>query len=534
MLKNKLSDLESQIKEGRKTNERLKAESDKKMGVLMKIESDITSETERFKWKREELLRRHRAVDEQNQMKLKDIKKQQIECNIELGSFDIAESENERLHSILQRHSSEEYKLSTTHHKEREIRKQKAFDTRMALEEILRKTITFFDNEYQLKAIEKMELEAQNAKIENYNLLIEHERREKQCDELIRKQQMSYDNYMKAKVQVDVLLASCAMHQHIGNHMLITSNELKREIVSLIQETDDLFAETLSLRKESAYKAKLMENHACVKGDLQKARKERLKTDKEVIKLCQKLVQEGLEISHKSETIKKAKLVQGFETIASRLQSKDKDMEISEAAEKSDLSLTVSASVVEAELDDGNEDSGNDDDDRDLTDGYDNCSTRSYLIRKLRSEPAVGGTESTTGIPLRIQPSSSLNSGSSLLLAMKNSSFGDGYGRSKGYGQGQAYGGEAEDVWKAERTDVHTISSALRTLIRENRRIMSLSSSTPQFDAGPIHPHHGIRSSTTALGAPVTAAMTTGRSSTNEFQKSFSLPVLQKSFSMQN
>jgi hypothetical protein len=70
-----------------------------------------------------------------------------------LGAFDIIETENEILQQQLQQLSYELHELVGKNHVELNSKKQKAFDTRMQMDEIMRKTITYFDNEYHVKAV---------------------------------------------------------------------------------------------------------------------------------------------------------------------------------------------------------------------------------------------------------------------------------------------------------------------------------------------------------------------------------------------
>jgi hypothetical protein len=58
--------------------------------------------------------------------------------------MELIESLNEQLQERLQKLTVEVHGLKTKQHEEMEARKQNAFDTRMAMEEILRKTIKYF------------------------------------------------------------------------------------------------------------------------------------------------------------------------------------------------------------------------------------------------------------------------------------------------------------------------------------------------------------------------------------------------------
>ena len=152
-LESKISEVESSLKEEKKVNFRLRSDVEKKIQQLMATEESIAREQERFRWQREEILSNTVNVSEKSEHRLKQLSDRYNDISIRCAAFDIIQAENDRLHKQLKDAAFEHYNLSKQQKQERETRKQKNFDTRMIMEQILRKTLKAVDKEYEESAV---------------------------------------------------------------------------------------------------------------------------------------------------------------------------------------------------------------------------------------------------------------------------------------------------------------------------------------------------------------------------------------------
>ena len=84
---------------------------------------------------------------------LNEIKKTKRELEANLAGFDVISEENKKLHRKYKALSKEFSTVSKQRNQQREQLKQKNFDTRMKMDEILRSTIKEFDKDYQREAV---------------------------------------------------------------------------------------------------------------------------------------------------------------------------------------------------------------------------------------------------------------------------------------------------------------------------------------------------------------------------------------------
>lgn len=152
-LKNKLVEIEARLKEENKITARLKAHNEKKMHQITRVETELAAEQERFRWKREELNFNIMSIENEANAKMQKMKTEEKDLLEELAEFEVTQFENERLHLKLKQISSEQINQASQQLEEREKRKQKDFDTRMAMEEILRKIVKNVDESYQQEAV---------------------------------------------------------------------------------------------------------------------------------------------------------------------------------------------------------------------------------------------------------------------------------------------------------------------------------------------------------------------------------------------
>jgi uncharacterized LabA/DUF88 family protein len=152
-LKNKLLELESQLKEERKTTARLRDQSEKKLQQTALVDAEIAAEVEKFRWKREEILFSIRTNQSETDQQLDQMKNEEKLILEEIAEFDLVQFENEKLHTQLKKIALEQKENSSLQFRERERKKQKDFDIRMAMEEMLRKTIKNVDESYEREAV---------------------------------------------------------------------------------------------------------------------------------------------------------------------------------------------------------------------------------------------------------------------------------------------------------------------------------------------------------------------------------------------
>lgn len=152
-IKNKMLELEAQLKEAKKVTARLKDQYDKKEQQISIIDAEIAAEIERFRWRREEMLFSLKNVEDESSEKIKSMKLEEKHLCTEIAEFDFVQYENERLHGKLKDIAAEQKSSSMMQIMERDRKKQKDFDTRMAMEETLRKTIKNVDDTYENEAV---------------------------------------------------------------------------------------------------------------------------------------------------------------------------------------------------------------------------------------------------------------------------------------------------------------------------------------------------------------------------------------------
>lgn len=152
-LKTRLLEIEAQLKEERKTTARLRDQSEKKLQQIALVDAEIAAEVERFRWKREEILFNMGTVENESNQKLDGMKEEEKAILEEIAEFDLLQYENEKLHTRLKILASEQKENFQTQTTQRERRKQKDFDIRMAMEEMLRKTIKNVDESYEREAV---------------------------------------------------------------------------------------------------------------------------------------------------------------------------------------------------------------------------------------------------------------------------------------------------------------------------------------------------------------------------------------------
>lgn len=153
LLKNKLSSLESQLKEANKTNQRLKSESEKKLKKIEDLEEEKIRQIEEYKWRKAEYQSNILEVTTSSEKILEEISEEVQELEIQLVGHEDIEYNNETLQRRLKKLADDYYTTSEALHAEKEMRKQHDFELSMKMDQILRNTITGFNADYEIKAV---------------------------------------------------------------------------------------------------------------------------------------------------------------------------------------------------------------------------------------------------------------------------------------------------------------------------------------------------------------------------------------------
>jgi hypothetical protein len=207
-LKKKVLEVETQLREEKKVSLRLRDASEKKIEQVNVVDSEIAAEMERFRWKKEEILFQIRTTEEERKQKVTDLKTKSKDLVENIADYDVQTVENSRLQSRLKSVSQEYQQILKDQVEERNQRAQKNFDTRMSMEEIMRKMLKNVDSTYENDAISRMKLEASHAHIENERIHKEFDIREAKTEALIRQQQQSYDYLMRLRIELDMMTIS--------------------------------------------------------------------------------------------------------------------------------------------------------------------------------------------------------------------------------------------------------------------------------------------------------------------------------------
>lgn len=152
-LKTKLLEVETQLKEEKKTANRLREVSEKKNEQVNIVDAEITAEMERFRWKREEAIFLMRTTEEESKARVKAMKQQEKEILQQIADFDLQTNENNKLTARLKTLSLEYRTTTKDQIEERNSRTKKNFETRMAMEEIMRKMVRNVDSSYERDAV---------------------------------------------------------------------------------------------------------------------------------------------------------------------------------------------------------------------------------------------------------------------------------------------------------------------------------------------------------------------------------------------
>lgn len=350
-LKNRLLELESQLKEEKKVASRLKDISEKKSEQVNVVDAEIAAEVERFRWKKEEMLFHLRYMDEQTKAKVKGFKAEEKQILIEIAEFDLLQHQNEKLHARLKLASLEHKAATSESAMEREQRKQKNFDTRMAMEDIMRKAIKSVDESYEAEATAKMQFEASQARIENEQIKTEFDRREAKTEALIRQQQQSYDQLMHYKIERDVMTVSTTIQDKSIQKLIHNNNLGEKELATLRRRVQRIKDQVEAMQASLAGKSIIENNIKAVEQETHLAQKESAGLRAKSVRLCHKILKECQVIVEKSRARQNERITQQLNELSgSRIANNANEVNIARQS-STDIILPsmLSTSTVELE-----------------------------------------------------------------------------------------------------------------------------------------------------------------------------------------
>ena len=152
-LKNKIIEVENHLKESKKLSAKLRETMEKKIHQISIVDGHIAEKIEEFRWKKAEILQEHRFIEDVKNTEVHNLKMKTAQIIEEISSFDVIQFENDCLHLKMKDISAADYQNMQRQLVEKEKRKQKDFDARMALEEIMRKMIKNSDADYKRAAV---------------------------------------------------------------------------------------------------------------------------------------------------------------------------------------------------------------------------------------------------------------------------------------------------------------------------------------------------------------------------------------------
>lgn len=137
------------------------------------------------------------------------------QCFLELSRFDIRQDEFERLENRLRTLSLEYHKSHSLKQVEMDERRKQAFQVKMIMNRDFRQLLSRLDQLHQQRSIDNMEAQVLRAKtkLKEFSGSLD---REKECFEVIRNQQASYEKVLKEKVNYEVVKATTGMQDELS------------------------------------------------------------------------------------------------------------------------------------------------------------------------------------------------------------------------------------------------------------------------------------------------------------------------------
>lgn len=215
VLQKKISEMDIQLTEEKKTQVRMSNEANKKIEELNQVERAIKEEQQEFSEKIKSITDETNAIELMNRGRIKELKQKKIDLEHYISAMDIIEDENSYLRREVIRVAKEYDKLLVDQEEEREEVKQRNFDSRMTMEAVLRKEIQTLDTNFKVLAIQAMNNEAMTASAENKGLYTELSRREDLSRTMIAEQQASYEDLQRITIEHEVMITAADYYENV-------------------------------------------------------------------------------------------------------------------------------------------------------------------------------------------------------------------------------------------------------------------------------------------------------------------------------
>jgi len=327
----KIGEVESVLKEQKKMNNRLRVDVEAKIKQLMGIEAALASEKEHYRWRKETVLTDMEVLREAGNARLKTLRQTEVQIDYDIAEYDVVTEENEKLHTRYKKMIHEYASLSAQQNHEREERKQKDFDTRISLEQILRQVVKAADEDYKQKAAEKMGDEAAVAGKENLALKEAKGKWEEMCKKMVQQQQESYEVLMRARVAKEVLAATTSQ-QELSLAVMEQNNGLLLDEINQLQEEIVLLQNEVIAKEEQLSQRKSLKAQASAAKKAHKAAKiARKEVCSQVMNISQKVVVYGIAIIARDQKKKAAKLSMGIGNVG---QQQEEEVDNEDEGEK--------------------------------------------------------------------------------------------------------------------------------------------------------------------------------------------------------
>ena len=242
------------------------------------------------------------------------IKDKTVEFNDEVNILQVEEANllldtaaYNTIHDVYENNLSRFKKLVYEYHvitkqreNEKEEKEKKFFETRLKLNNTQRKMIETFEENYKSVGKQKLEEEAEQARIKRTQLSLEFDSRAKQVESLIRTQQSNYDKYSRLVVERDITVKEIEKQQEKAAQLYEENKVNKLKIKEFTEEIDKNKSQNAILMKEVQTKRELFDQSKEMENKLIDLRKHRKKLTQATVLSSQNLLDKSWNIAGRS------------------------------------------------------------------------------------------------------------------------------------------------------------------------------------------------------------------------------------------
>lgn len=324
-IKNKLNEVEAQLKEECRINLKLRSEAEQKQTKLNMIEDTILAETEKMKWSVDNVLSAKIAFEEVSKKRIKELIEREIKLNEDISCFDLILNENARIEVQLKEVASHYFELHERNIAEHEARKQKNFDTRMSLDQVMRETIKDFTIDYEKRSALKMGGESEQASLENEKLFNEFSLREVKCEGLIKQQKESYEQLMRLRIAREVVSATAQIHQESVAQLMTRKANLDGHLEALNGSISNLEYYIPALRRRMDYKGSIQRQLDSLNSEVAAISAVRTSVRAKALSVASNAVKAALAMSERERSQRSGMVAALFDNLTGRTPAFDSD-----------------------------------------------------------------------------------------------------------------------------------------------------------------------------------------------------------------